>query len=91
MLSATSRAHGSPLSWGNTTITNHVGVASPAAAAAGDDAAQAMRIRKLGEREPVRGELEQAGIVYKPVVFTTFGRPDAAASAIIDSIVKRGA
>ena len=68
-----------------------VGVASPAAAAAGDDAAQAMRIRKLGEREPVRGELEQAGIVYKSFVFTTFGRPDASASAIIDSIVKRGA
>ena len=34
-----------------------VGVASPAAAAAGDDAAQAMRIRKLNEREPVRLEL----------------------------------
>ena len=68
-----------------------MGVASPAAAAAGDDAAQAMRIRKLGEREPVRVELEQAGIVYKPFVFTTFGRPDASASDIIKSIVKRGA
>ena len=66
-----------------------MGVASLAAAAAGDDAAQAMRIRKLGEREPVRIELEQAGIVYKPFVFTTFGRPDASASDIIKSIVKR--
>jgi len=68
-----------------------VGVASPAAAAAGDDAAKSMRIRKIGEREPVQQELEQAGIVYKPFVFTTFGRPDAAACDILKSIVKRGA
>ena len=66
-----------------------MGIASLAAAAAGDDAAQAMRIRKIGEREPVRSELEQAGIVYKPFVFTTFGWPDSVASEIIKTIVKR--
>lgn len=65
-------------------------VASPAAAAC-DDAAQAMRMRKLSEREPVRIELEQASMVYKLLVFTTFRRPDAAALDIIKSIVRHGA
>ena len=41
--------------------------------------------------EPVRGELEQAGIIYKPFVFTTFGRPHPAASETIRHIAKRGA
>ena len=50
-----------------------------------------MRSRRIGEREPVRSELEQAGIVYKPFVFTTFGRPDSVASEIIKAIVKRAA
>ena len=68
-----------------------VGVASPAALAAGDDAAEAMWRRKVAEREPVRGELEQAGIIYKPFVFTTFGRPHPAASETIRHIAKRGA
>ena len=68
-----------------------VGIASPAAAAAGNDAAESMRHRKIGEREPVRRELEDAGIVYKPFVFTTYGRPDAGASEVIKAIVKRAA
>ena len=65
-----------------------VGVASPAAGGAGDDAAEAMWRRKVNEREPVRGELEQAGICYKPFVFTCYGRPHAAASAAIRHISK---
>ena len=68
-----------------------LGVASPAAAAAGDDAAEAMWQRKIAERESVQEELQQAGIRYRPMVFTTFGRPHPAASAIIDHIVKKAA
>ena len=68
-----------------------IGVASPAAAAAGHDAAEAMWARKVSEREPVRRELEQAGIVYKPFVFMTFGRPHPAASETIKHLAKRGA
>ena len=50
-----------------------------------------MWVRKNGEREPVRHELEDAGIVYKPFVFTTFGRPHPAASEVIKAISQRGA
>jgi len=68
-----------------------IGVAAPAAAAAGDDAAEAMWKRKLDEREGVRPELEQAGIRYRPFVFTAYGRPHAAASEAIRHIAKRAA
>jgi hypothetical protein len=47
--------------------------------------------RKVEEREPVRAELEQNGIVYRPFVFTTFGRPHPATCELIRWIAKRGA
>jgi len=68
-----------------------IGVASPAAAAAGDDAAEAMWRRKVNEREDVRPELEQAGIQYRPFVFTAYGRPHPAASEAIKHIIKLAA
>ena len=71
--------------------TLDVGVASLAAIAAGSDAAETMWARKIEEREPVRLELEQAGIVYKPFVFTTFGRPHSAASETMKHFARRRA
>ena len=63
-----------------------IGVASPASITAGDDAAEAMWIRKTREREGVRAELAEAGIRYRPFIFTTYGRPHHAASEVIRHI-----
>ena len=65
-----------------------VGVVSPAAHP-GVDAAEAMAVRKNGEREPIRGELERQNIVYKPIVWTTYGRPHWQASIAMRGIAKR--
>ena len=66
-----------------------IGVASPAAASVGGgDAAEAMWKRKVDERAPFSAELAQAGIRYRPFVFTTYGRPHPAASEAIAHIAK---
>lgn len=65
-----------------------VGVTSPAAAA-GADAADAMFARKVAEREPIRAELEASNIEYRPIVWTCFGRPHAAAAAAVRAIARR--
>ena len=64
-----------------------VGVTSTATASApGEDAAEAMWRRKRREREPIRAELEEAGIQYVPVVWTHHGRPHAQAKAVVRGI-----
>ena len=65
-----------------------VGVVSPAAHP-GTDAADAMYSRKTEEREPIRCELERQNIVYKPIVWTSYGRPHAQATAAMRGIAKR--
>ena len=65
-----------------------IGITSPASAP-GADAAEAMFVRKTGERESQRSELEAQNIVYRPVVWTCFGRPHAAAEAVVLAIAKR--
>ena len=65
-----------------------VGVVSPAAHP-GTDAAEAMFTRKCAEREPIRAELEQQNIQYRPVIWTTYGRPHWQATAAMKGIAKR--
>ena len=64
-----------------------VGVTSPAASG-GADAADAMFRRKVQEREGQRAELESQNIVYRPMVWTHFGRTHQAAGDAINSIAK---
>ena len=69
-----------------------VGVTSSATAPApGEDAAEAMWRRKTQEREGVRGELEELGIVYTPVVWTNHGRPHPQAAAAVQAIARAAA
>ena len=65
-----------------------VGVTAPAAAR-GEDATEQMFRRKLREREPERPELESQNIVYRPVVWTCYGRPHPAAVEVIRNIARR--
>ena len=55
------------------------------------DAAEAMFTRKREEREPIRAELEQQNIRYRPIVWTAYGRPHAEAMAAMMGIAKRAA
>ena len=48
-----------------------------------------MVARKVNEREPIRLELERQNIVYKPVVWTTYGRPHALAVTAMRGIARR--
>ena len=64
-----------------------VGVTSPAVAG-GSDAADLMFKRKLREREPIRSELEDLNIEYRPMVWTHFGRPHEAAVDAIKHIAR---
>ena len=65
-----------------------VGIVAPAAHP-GSDAAEAMFMRKRDEREPIRAELERQNIVYKPIVWTAYGRPHAQAVDAMKGIAKR--
>ena len=67
-----------------------VGVVSPAAHP-GTDAAEAMFQRKCEEREPIRAELEQQNIWYRPIIWTAYGRPHAQALAAMKGIAKKSA
>ena len=51
-----------------------VGVASPDAAGADGDCCDAAFRRKVREHGPHLRELEAAGVVYRPLVFSAFGR-----------------
>ena len=69
-----------------------VGVTSSATAPApGEDAAEKMWRRKTQEREVVRDELEELGIVYTPVVWTNHGRPHPQATSAVQAIARAAA
>ena len=65
-----------------------VGITSPATSLCGD-AAEDMFQRKTGEREDARAELEAQNIVYRPMIWTGFGRPHVAAEAVLKAIARR--
>jgi hypothetical protein len=48
-----------------------------------------MWARKCTERSPFKAELDNAGIAYMPVVFTSYGRPHADASRVLHVISKQ--
>ena len=65
-----------------------VGVTSSAVSDV-EDATEAMFARKVSEREPFRSELEAQNIVYRPCVWTCFGRPHSAAVSMTLSIARK--
>jgi hypothetical protein len=65
-----------------------VGITSSALFTAGADAAEAMWKRKTKEREPIKNELEQSGIVYTPLVWTHHGRAHEQANTAIKAIAR---
>ena len=61
-------------------------IACPDAQGAGDDAANAAVLRKLGDYEHVIPELSDEGVHYKPLAWTCWGRPHTDAKAAVRSM-----
>ena len=68
-----------------------VGVACPDAAAATDDACDAMQRRKLDEHAPYLAELADEGVVYRPLVFSCWGRPHPEALELLAALAAAAA
>jgi len=64
-------------------------VASPLAAAAGGDAAEAAFKRKLRHYAAILPELQQAGIAFRPLIWTADGRPHPAATRTLKYAAER--
>ena len=58
-------------------------------AAAGDDCAESMFLRKVEERAAIQGILDAQNITYWPIVWSSFGRMHAAAAGVLACIAKR--
>jgi len=66
-----------------------VGVCCPAASGAGADCVESMRHRKVVRMAPYQAELNAAGIDYRPVIFSCFGRPHADAQRVLQTLARR--
>ena len=66
-----------------------VGICCPGAAGAGSDCVETMRQRKMARMQPFGAELEQAGVDYKPITFSCFGRPHPDAKALFRSFATK--
>ena len=60
-----------------------VGVASPFAQGAGEDCAETYRRRKLARYAPFAPQLADEGVVYRPLIWTSFGREHAETSSAL--------
>ena len=66
-----------------------VGVAAPDASGAGDDCTESMRKRKHAKYAPFAQDLAAAGVVYRPLVWSCFGREHAETTTALVTIARR--
>jgi len=68
-----------------------VGVTSPEAIGAGSDCTESMRLRKLGDYGSHLAALERQNILYQPIVWSAYGRPNAATTAVLQAMARQAA
>ena len=68
-----------------------VGVMSPDAAGAGDDACAAMQDRKVKDHAAYREEMARNGVVYCPMAFSCYGRVHPEAAAVMTTLARTAA
>ena len=66
-----------------------IGVAAPDAAGAGDDCTESMRRRKQAKYAPYSDDLSVAGVVYRPLVWSCYGREHADTTATLTAMARR--
>jgi hypothetical protein len=50
---------------------------------------ESMRVRKVSRMAPYASELEAGGIEYRPITFSSFGRPHADSKRLVQSFARR--
>lgn len=68
-----------------------IGVTSPEAAGAGDDCCEAMARRKRCDYQMHFAELDTAGVVYRPLVWSTFGREHPDTTVVLEALARQAA
>ena len=68
-----------------------VGIAAPAAQGAGEDCTEAMRVRKRRKYAKYLPALEAEGVVYKPMVWSCWGREHPDTTAALTSLARQAA
>ena len=68
-----------------------IGIASPDAAGAGADCTEPMRRRKLTKYGRFLQELLETNVVYRPLIWSRYGREHADTTAAITAIARRAA
>ena len=68
-----------------------IGIASPDAAGAGADCAESMRRRKANRYAPHAHELAASRVVYRPLIWSCYGREHPDTSAALLAIARRAA
>jgi hypothetical protein len=68
-----------------------IGITSPDATGAGGDCCEAMHRRKLGTYRPHFAELQEGGVVYKPLVWSAFGRAHPETTVVLEALAKQAA
>ena len=68
-----------------------VGIASPHAVASGKDCTETMRKRKEAKYAPFRTELVDAHVVYRPLIWSCYGREHPDTTAVLHALCRRAA
>ena len=68
-----------------------IGVASPDARHAGEDCAEAMRVRKRGVYARHLSALEAEGVQYRPLVWSCWGREHPDTTAVLTQLARQAA
>ena len=74
---------------GNGTTALDVGIASPDSRHAGRDCTQTMLDAKVRKYSPHFGVLDQQNIEYKPVIWSSYGRPHAQTLSVLRTLSRR--
>ena len=75
--------------FGNSLTALDIGITSPDARYAGYDCTESMVQRKLEHYGPYLNTLERQNIEYMPIVWSSYGRPNARAVSVLRTLSKR--
>ena len=75
----------------NQTTALDVGVVAPNARSVREDCTESMRRTKIGRYAPFEADLAGQQVVYRPLIWSCFGREHADTSAVLTAIARRAA
>ena len=76
---------------GRSDIALDVGIASSTARLIGEDCTETYRRRKINRYAPFSAELATEGIIYRPVIWSCYGREHEETSIVLEQLARRAA